>query len=381
MDTTKSIIIYTAIALMTTSALASCDKAGLSAGNSDMIKFGANTVIINGDTKSGPITDGTLPDGTSFGVMGYCLSQAGPDNPTLNNTSGNIPWQQKKTLCTPTIFYDNEVTYIDGTFMYSPMKTWYEQPDFLYSFFAYYPKENFTVLSALDDFGAPSVKFSIPFDGTTANDTTKVLDYDKVPDAMAAQEIDITKGSGIVTLNFMHLMSGLNFQVNNYNAAEDENGNLAAGKPVTIHSLKLRGKFYKSVNIYFDNRYDYPDEVFYGTYELLGDSDDDDVTVEALTSYERIGDKTLLLVSNLNKTGIEDGYLGDLKLVIEYTFGEPGNTGRKIQYISRPDNFQPSGGTIYTAQLNFIGDAFVLNFIVDNDSRWEDGGDSEITFG
>ena len=114
---------------------------------------------------------------------------------------------------------------------------------------------------------------------------------------------------------------------------------------------------------------------------MLGDSDDDDVTVEALTSYERIGDKTLLLVSNLNKTGIEDGYLGDLKLVIEYTFGEPGNTGRKIQYISRPDNFQPSGGTIYTAQLNFIGDAFVLNFIVDNDSRWEDGGDSEITFG
>ena len=40
----------------------------------------------------------------------------------------------------------------------------------------------------------------------------------------------------------------------------------------------------------------------------------------------------------------------------------------------------PAGGTIYTAQLNFIGDSFVLNFIIDNNTQWEDGGDSDITF-
>ena len=357
----------------------SCEKeeSDLTLSN-DYIRFSVAKLTVEPGTRS--TFHNTFPTNGTFGVMGYCVPFM-REYDKWDWASGIIGWGNKKVNAHPDVFYKQEVTYSGGGCTYKPLQRWYTPTDYLYSFFAYYPKENFTVLSAQDDFGAPSVKFSIPFDGTTANDTTKVLDYDKVPDAMAAQEIDITKGSGIVTLNFMHLMSGLNFQVNNYNAAEDENGNLAAGKPVTIHSLKLRGKFYKSVDIYFDNRYDYPDEVFYGTYELLGDSDDDDVTVEALTSYERIGDKTLLLVSNLNKTGIEDGYLGDLKLVIEYTFGEPGNTGRKIQYISRPDNFQPSGGTIYTAQLNFIGDAFVLNFIVDNDSRWEDGGDSEITFG
>ncbi len=27
----------------------------------------------------------------------------------------------------------------------------------------------------------------------------------------------------------------------------------------------------------------------------------------------------------------------------------------------------------YTAQLNFVGDTFVLQFVVDNSEQWEDG--------
>ena len=38
------------------------------------------------------------------------------------------------------------------------------------------------------------------------------------------------------------------------------------------------------------------------------------------------------------------------------------------------------GGTIYTIEANFIGDAFILNFIVGNNQVWEDGGDSGIQF-
>ena len=30
--------------------------------------------------------------------------------------------------------------------------------------------------------------------------------------------------------------------------------------------------------------------------------------------------------------------------------------------------------------MNFIGDAFVLNFVVDNNQMWEEGGDSDIKF-
>ena len=28
----------------------------------------------------------------------------------------------------------------------------------------------------------------------------------------------------------------------------------------------------------------------------------------------------------------------------------------------------------YTAQLNFVGETFVLQFVVDNGEQWEDGG-------
>ena len=101
-----------------------------------------------------------------------------------------------------------------------------------------------------------------------------------------------------------------------------------------------------------------------------------DISVPAGTSITEIGKRTLLLVSNISQTGKENGYFGNIEVVIEYTFGGE----RKTQRFTRPENFLPAGGTIYTAQLNFIGNAFVLNFIVDNNYQWEDGGDSDITF-
>ena len=39
----------------------------------------------------------------------------------------------------------------------------------------------------------------------------------------------------------------------------------------------------------------------------------------------------------------------------------------------------PRAGTKYTAQLNFVGETFVINFVAAEDEFWEDGGDSDIT--
>ena len=66
----------------------------------------------------------------------------------------------------------------------------------------------------------------------------------------------------------------------------------------------------------------------------------------------------------------EGEYFGeDVEVVIDYEFrGE-----RKTVLRSRPGTFTPSPGYRYTAQLNFIGDAFVLQFVVDNSEAWEDG--------
>ena len=54
--------------------------------------------------------------------------------------------------------------------------------------------------------------------------------------------------------------------------------------------------------------------------------------------------------------------------------------GKEKSYTTgRPGEFMPRAGTKYTAQLNFIGDSFVLNFVVDNGEFWENGGDSDLT--
>lgn len=333
------------------------------------IEFSAPSIHVETGTRA-PVDQ--LPEGSSFGVLGYCLAQTAPDNSTLNPASGSQIWDNKKQLCYPEVFYKQEVTYSGGSCSYTPLKKWYDPTNYNYSFFAYYPYNGaFTVTTGEKELGAPKVKFSIPFNSTDEN---TLLDSEAVPDAMVAQEIDVARNTGQVQLNFLHILTGLNFQVNNYNATEGGD----PGKSVTIHSLKLKGKFYKSVEINFDSGYDFPDETFYGTYTILGDEDEDDVTIDGLESVSAIGKKTLLLVSNLNKTSATDGYLGQLTLYIEYTFGEDGT--RTTKPLTRPENFLPAGGTIYTAQLNFIGDSFVLNFVVDNDQKWENGGDSDITF-
>lgn len=354
-------------------SLMACDKEEVMevpSVSGEYIEFGMPSVGLDVETRA-PLNQ--LAEGTSFGVLGYCLAQTQPGDTTLNTATGSVSWDTKKSLCRPHVFYKQEVAYSGGICSYSPLVPWLAD-DYRYSFFAYYPYgdgKGFTVTTGESTLGAPSVKFSIPFDSM---DEDTELDDAQVPDAMVAQSIDVIRNTGQVQLNFLHLLTGLNFQVNNYNATDD---GATPGDPVTIHSLKLKGTFYKSIEINFDNNYVFPSETFRGTYTLLGDSEDDDITIGGLESVSQIGGKTLLLVSNLKETGVEDGYLGDLDLVIEYTFGSGKS---KFVTKTRPENFQPSGGTIYTAQLNFIGDSFVLNFVVDNDQKWEDGGDSEITF-
>lgn len=359
---TRNIYIGIALSLL----CASCNKEEVSFSpelSGQAIEFGRPAISV--ETKGGPVNE--LPDGSSFGVLGYCLAQTRPDDPTPNLASGKLNWDTKKALCPPEVFYKKEVTCSGNTCSYEELKEWYVPVDYKYSFFAYYPYDNaFNVTTGKDYLGAPKVKFSMPFE---SNDENTVLDDNQVPDAMVAQEIDVMRNTGTVQLHFLHILTGLNFQVNNYNAKEDG----TPGEKVTIHSLKLGGTFYKSIEINFDSGYDFPDETFSGTYNIV----EGDIEVPALTSKTKIGDKTLLLVSNLKKTTGNGAYLGNLTLTIEYSFG---TSIRKTQTFTRPENFLPAGGTIYTAQLNFIGDAFVLNFIVDNDQKWEDGGDSNITF-
>ena len=53
---------------------------------------------------------------------------------------------------------------------------------------------------------------------------------------------------------------------------------------------------------------------------------------------------------------------------ITYTFD-----GYKKANYTRPTTFTPTPGTKYTAQLNFVGETFILQFVVDNNEEWENG--------
>ena len=352
-------------------ALAACSRTEsvLPSAAEDYIRFGLPGMSVDVEAKSALVGD-ALPDGSRFGVLGYCLSQIAPGNSELNESSATRNWDDKKELCRPHLFYGKEVTYNGGACTYKNPEKWREDANSKYTFFAYYPYEQFTVMTADSVLGTPTVTFSMPFEDSDIN---QELEGD-VPDAMVAMAKDAVRGTdGMVELEFHHLLVGMNFTVNNY-SADEQNGE--GGKELVIHSLKLQGTFNKSLVVRYDEGWKYPGDTFSGTYVLLGDGEGDDKTVEPGVSLTEVGGRTLFFVFGESNTG-GIGHLGqNMELLIDYSFGGE----RKNEGINNiPFNSTPVRGTIYTMQLNFVGDSFVLNMVTDS-NQWEDGSNTDITF-
>lgn len=307
-----------------------------------------------------------FPSGGSFGVLGYCLANYDGSN-ELDPTTGPSQWDSKAVLSSPHLFYKTEVKY-NGTVCYytGEQRRWYEPTDYLYTFFAYYPYgDNFFTIEpgTQSGIGFPAMTFTMPFSGGTL---TTVRQIDDIPDAMAAASIDITRQEGSVGLQFNHLLTGINFTINNHNETND----------LIIHGLRVSGNFYRSIRIHTDQGLDFPSETFAGAFVFLdGDDDADDLAIEHSKTVKKAGDKTLLLISNLEAG---PNYIGNaINLHIDYSFMGTRTTDK---IIALPTGYLPQGGTIYTIEINFIGDAFILNFVVDNNQVWEEGGDSNIHF-
>lgn len=352
-------------------ALAACSRTEdvLPARVEDYIRFGLPGMSVDVEAKSALVGD-ALPDSSRFGVLGYCLSQTAPDDTKLNESSAVRNWDDKKELCRPHLFYDKEVTYNGGACTYEAPVKWYDDVNSKYTFFAYYPYEQFTIKTTASALGTPTVTFSMPFAGTNIN---QELEGD-VPDAMVAMAKDAVRGTdGMVELEFHHLLVGMNFTVNNYSADGQNEGE---GKKLVIHSLKLQGTFNKSLVVRYDEGWEYPGDTYSGTYVLLGDGEGDDKTVEPGVSLTEVGGRTLFFVFGESNTG-GIGHLGqNMELLIDYSFGGE----RKNEGINNiPFNSTPVRGTIYTMQLNFVGDSFVLNMVTDS-NQWGDGSNTDITF-
>lgn len=347
---------------------------------SGAILFAAPAVTVEKVTRS-TFYD-TFPTGGTFGVLGYCVPYQRGSNTEKDWASGSSTWGNKSGNAFPDVFFDQAVTYNGTACTYATaeggLRKWYNTTDnpeatapdgYRYTFFAYYPKDGFTVESPANATtrGVPKLTFVMPFraGGMTGDE----LDDTQTPDAMLAAVYNHLRTTGNVGFNFSHIMTGLGFAVNNYNygAADQET--------VTVKSVTLSGNFTRSVTIDFGKStnesgfYTYSG-TYAGTYTIY--SSNEGLAVPPNSSVSPIGGKHLLLLSDA--TG--GTYFGtDLRVNVAYTYRGQDKTAM----AERPSSFQPRTGVRYTAQLNFVGETFALSFTAADNDFWEDGGDSDIT--
>ena len=132
---------------------------------------------------------------------GYCVPYQRGSNTEKDWASGSANWGNKSGNAFPDVFFNQAVTYNGSACTYDynnsggPRK-WYNttenpaatSPDsYRYTFFAYYPKDGFTVESpaSATTRGVPKLTFTMPF-GETGDVATTTLNDMQTPDAMVS---------------------------------------------------------------------------------------------------------------------------------------------------------------------------------------------------
>ncbi len=374
-------------------ALPSCnDEPGGSVQPAGAITFGAPVMEV--ETRS--TFKDALEVGDSFGVLGYCLAYTvNPDDgDAFEYTSGATVWRQKYNVCPPAVFYKQRVTVQqDGTCTYDRTnpsagsgnnpKFWYADgvgldgvaeegvtnaDNYLYTFFAYSPYDAFRVIAPADEntASAPVFRFDMPQAGSTAS---TVLDHTITPDAMLAVLYNSRKNGGNLQFNFSHALTGLGFKINNYSS-----------RHLLVDHVELQGTFYKTLEIDCATspaEYTTPAASTYsGTYviydSLMDLSNDGNSTV---VSHEPEADDYVMLIA-----GTENKSLGpdsnELTINIRYKFWEDGESEPDewtTKSLKRTATFTFRSGMRYVAELDFVGDAFTINFVQANNDMWQDG--------
>ncbi|MDE6527528.1 MAG: fimbrillin family protein, partial [Muribaculaceae bacterium] len=257
----------------------------------------------------------------------------------------------------------------------------YADNNFLYTFIACHPTDNFSISpSNAATVGAPQFTFTMPL---TGNSLTTPLSHENVPDALLAARFDHKRTDGKVKLSFYHILTGLRFRVNNYT---DRN--------LTITGMTLSGRFYRSATFDFSSENvvqrtpSLASNNYQGVFTLAGNNGA--VTTVPGNGSKLIGQTeanpdgtTILLLPNPDADpSTADANtlysLGDNKdITIHYRY--EGDNADKTSVIKDFHlSYTPAQSTRYTANLNFVGDKFVLIFMADNNEQWENGSDNNI---
>ena len=348
-------------------------------------------------SKSAAMRDGDFIEGDKVGVLGYSKVTYTANGVEVDASTSL--WDAKKEWAKPEVFYNQELTYKgNGVLSYNysgdnavgTLRGWYNEPDYTYAFFAYYPYVNVNSyynpgtitaedgrtsmgtirLSDEDDTGDPTFTYTMPHEG---GDTDVSLDLDVVPDVMLAYTVNHRHSDGAVSLNFRHMLCAFEFEVNNYNTY-----------PVTINSLQFSGEdFYKSFTITGQEQDYTPNdgERYSGYFNLLPNGA---ITCEAADTDENgvviAPSNTKITVSRDSEDPVDllfipdaDGKITERECTVTV---ETSKGDVRQQNIKEGMSFEPGTRSIFS--INIIGNNFVIQVrTLDN---WSDGGDSNIYF-
>ena len=349
-------------------------------------------------SKSAAMRDGDFEKGDQVGVLGYgevIYSYKDDQGGTVEVNASAGEWNAKKEWAKPDVFYNQELTYKgNGVLSYNysgdnavgGLHLWYDNEDYTYAFFAYYPYargsksgnnyegeieggKGTITLSGENATGDPTFTYTMPYRSNSS--TSTLLNLDRVPDVMLAYTVNHRHSDGAVSLKFRHMLCAFEFEVNNYNPYS-----------VEISSLEFSGtNFYKSFTITGQEQNYTPNSDRYsGYFNLLPGGA---ITCEAATSDED-GNIT---PSNVKVGGSDpidllfipdaDGKIteGTCSVTVNMT-AEGEEQNQTTQNLEDNMSFAPGTRSIFS--INIIGNNFVIQ--VRTLENWSDGGDSNIYF-
>lgn len=348
-------------------------------------------------SKSAAMRDGYFKEDDKVGVLGYSKVTYTANGVEVDASTSL--WDAKKEWAKPEVFYNQELTYKgNGVLSYNysgdnavgTLRGWYNEPDYTYAFFAYYPyvsdlnyNNQGTIyaedgrtsmgtirLSGSTNTGDPTFIYTMPY--SSYSSTSTLLNLDRVPDVMLAYTVNHRHSDGAVALNFRHMLCAFEFEVNNYNPYQ-----------VTINSLQFSGEdFYKSFTITGQEQDYTPNSDRYsGYFNLLpggaitceaADTDENDVVIAP--------SNTKITVSRDSEDPVDllfipdaDGKITERECTVTVETSE-GDV--RQQNIKEGMSFEPGTRSIFS--INIIGNNFLIQ--VRTLEKWSDGGDSNIYF-
>lgn len=326
--------------------------------------------------------------GGNFEVYGYCTPRTAGNTSVKDWFNARLGWNAKSAYVTPDVFSGQEVNS-DGSYYSSAdngPKAWYDDNgydanEFRYSFIAFYPAGGTGVsMTKKNDeensMGVPELTFTMPWNGGSE---TTVRECSEIPDMMYASVFDHRKSGGQVAMRFNHALTAFRFKINNY-----------TGLRLQVNSVSLKGNFFREAKINFATVTPQRMEAagsFGGTFnissvpQVVGSQSAGENYLGASDDNNNEG-VTIMLIPALNSGNQPDfNYLGqDTKLIISYELYNEQDDTLIAVYDNVEAAFNPSSplaGTRYAANLNFVGNEFVLIFTPESDN-WESGSNNDI---